>query len=139
MTMVIWIAISVLWNKFLINFIWVWNTNSSQREIERIIKSFKTKSSYGYNEISTKILKINSLFISSPLSYICNKMLLWGVFPDRLKYAIIRPIHKNNVTCEISNNRPISLLTSFSKIFEIIMQRRILKHLNKYNILSTEQ
>ena len=65
------------------------------RELERIIKSLKTKSSYGYDKISTKILKISGPFISSPLSYICNKILFWGVFPVRLKYAIIRPIHKN--------------------------------------------
>jgi hypothetical protein len=79
------------------------------REIERIVKFLKTKSSYGYDEISTKILKISSPFITSPLPYICNKMLFWGVFSDRLKYAIIRPIHKNNDTCEISNYRPITL------------------------------
>ena len=55
------------------------------KEIERIIKSLKAKNSYGYDEISTKILKINGPFISSPINYICNKMLFWGVFPDRLK------------------------------------------------------
>jgi len=65
-------------------------------------------------------------------------MLFWGVFPDRLKYAIIKPLHKND-RCDMSKYRPVSLLTSFSKIFETLMQRRILKHLTKYNILSTEQ
>ena len=67
-------------------------------------------------------------------------MLFWGVFPDRLKYAIIiKPLHKNDDKCEVSNYRPVSLLTSFSKIFETVMQGRILKHLAKYNILSNEQ
>jgi len=66
-------------------------------------------------------------------------MLFWGVFPDRLKYAIIKPLHKNDDRCEVSNYRPVSLLTSFSKIFETVMQRRILKHLTNYNTLSTEQ
>jgi len=65
-------------------------------------------------------------------------MLFGGVLPDRLKYAIIKPIHKNDDRCEVSNYRSVSLLTSFSKIFEMVMQR-ILKHLTKYNILSTEQ
>jgi len=58
-------------------------------------------------------------------------MLFLGVFPDRLNYAIIKPIHKNYDTCEVSNYRPISLLTSFSKILETVMQRRTLKHLTK--------
>jgi len=65
-------------------------------------------------------------------------MLFWGVFPDILKYAVIKPIHKNDDKCEVSNYRPVSLLTSFSKVFETVMQRKILKHLTKYNILSTE-
>ena len=112
---------------------------TTAKEIERIIQSLKTKTSYGYDEISTKILKISCPFISSPINHICNKMLFWGVFPDRLKYAIIKPLHKNDDRCEVSNYRPISLLTSFSKIFETVMQKRILKHLTKYNILSTEQ
>jgi hypothetical protein len=80
-------------------------------EIERIIKSLKTKNSYGNDEISTKILKISCPFISSPINYTRNKMLFWGVFPDRLKYAIIKPLHKNDDTCEVSNYRPVSLLT----------------------------
>jgi hypothetical protein len=65
-------------------------------------------------------------------------MLFWGMFPDRLKYAIIKPLHKNEDRCEESKYRPVSLLTSFSKIFETVMQRRILKHLIKYDILSIE-
>jgi hypothetical protein len=52
-----------------------------------------------------------------------------GVFPDRLKYAIIKPIHKIGDRCDVSNYRPVSLLTSYSKIFEMAMQTRILKHL----------
>jgi hypothetical protein len=66
-------------------------------------------------------------------------MLLQGVFPDRLKYAIIKPLHKNGDRCDVSKYRSVSLLTSFSKIFETLMQRGILKHLTKCNILSTEQ
>ena len=66
-------------------------------------------------------------------------MLFWGVFLDRLKYALIKPLHKNVDRCEVSKCRPVSLLTSFSKIFEMVMQTSILKHLTKYNILSTEQ
>jgi len=61
-------------------------------------------------------------------------MLFWGVFLDILKYATIKPVHKNEDRCELSNYRPVSPLTSFSKIFETIMHRRILKHITNYNI-----
>jgi len=39
----------------------------------------------------------------------------------------------------VLNYRPVSLLTSFSKMFETVMQRKILKHHTNCNILSTEQ
>jgi len=113
--------------------------DSSQVPRNISLKISKTKNSYVYDEISTKILKLRCPFISSPINYICNKMLFWDVCPDRLKYAIITPLHKNDVRSEVSNYRPVSLLTSFSKIFETVMQRTILKHLTNYNILSTEQ
>ena len=112
---------------------------TSTKEIEQIIKSLKTKNSYGYDEISTKILKLSGPFISSSINFICNKMLFQGVFHDRLKYAIIKPLHKKGDRCDVSKYRPVLLLTSFSKIFETLMQRRILKHITKYNILSNEQ
>ena len=39
----------------------------------------------------------------------------------------------------ISNYRSISILTLFSKIFEKVIQTRLLKHLTDHNILSKEQ
>jgi hypothetical protein len=41
----------------------------STKEVENIIKSLQLKNSSGYDGISTKILKLSSLFISSPLTY----------------------------------------------------------------------
>ena len=112
---------------------------TTTKEIERIKQSLKAKNSCGYDEISTKILKISGPFISSTLNYLCQKILFWGVFPDRLKHTVIKTLHKNGHRCELSKYRPISLLTSFSKIFETVIQTRFLKQLTKYNTLSTEQ
>ena len=65
---------------------------TSTYEIGKIIKSLKSKNSSGYDEISTRILKLSASFIVSPLTHICNIILNTGIFPDRLKYAIIKPI-----------------------------------------------
>ena len=68
--------------------------NTTTDEIEKNIKELKSKSSCGCDEITTKILKISSSFIVSPLTYIRNRMLSTGTFPDRLKYSEIKPIYK---------------------------------------------
>jgi hypothetical protein len=58
---------------------------ASTYEIQNIIKSLKPKNTYGYDEISNRIIKLISPYIISPLTYICNAALSSGVFPDRLK------------------------------------------------------
>jgi hypothetical protein len=98
---------------------------TSTKEIEKIIKSLKTKNAHVYNEISIKILKWSAPFISSPLTYIFNKSLELGSFPSRLKYSKVIPIFKTGDRLNMSNFRPISLLISFSKIFEKIIYTRI--------------
>jgi hypothetical protein len=106
----------------------------STKEIENIIKSFKLKSSSGYDEISNKFLKISSPFISSPSTHICNKSLTSGIFPDH-----ITPLFKKGEKHEISNYRPIYILSSFSKVLEKVMYNQLQKHLNEYCILAEEQ
>jgi len=76
---------------------------ASTYEVEKIIKSLRTKNTCGYDEISNRIIKLTAPFIISPLTYICNAVLSTGVFPDRLKYAVVKPILKK----EINRKSPI--------------------------------
>jgi hypothetical protein len=99
--------------------------NTSANEIETIIRFLKTKESHGYDEITTRILKVSAPFISYPLTYIFNKAMIAGVFLSRLKYAHIKPIYKSGDKKNIANYRPISLLPSFSKILEKLMHSRL--------------
>ena len=104
-----------------------------------MINSLKIKESSGYDEISTKILKTSAHLISSPLNYVCNKSILSGTFPNHLKYAEVKPLLKKGDRKYVANYRPISLLTSFSRVFEKIIYNRLLKHIDTNNILVDEQ
>jgi hypothetical protein len=44
-------------------------------------------------------------------------MLSTGIFPNRLKYAEIKPLFKDSCKNDPFNYRPISFSTTFSKIF----------------------
>jgi Notch-like protein len=113
--------------------------NTTTKETEKIIIPLKSKNSHGYDEISTKILKVSAPFINSPLNCICNKSILSGTFPTRLKYSIVKLMYKKGDRNDVTNYRPISLLTSFSTIFEKMIYGRLLKHVTNHNILVEEQ
>ena len=98
---------------------------TSTNEIIELIKSLKTKDCCGYDDIPSRILKISAPCIAFPLMYIFNKILILGVFPDRMKYSIIKPLHKKGSTKELGNYKPISLLTAFSKVLEKLIYKRL--------------
>ena len=62
-----------------------------------------------------------------------------SIWPNLLKYAIIKPCFKEGDKSQVSNCRPFSLLTGFSKIFELLIFHRLKHHLVSNNILINEQ
>jgi hypothetical protein len=113
--------------------------HTSTNEINRIIKCFEPKNSAGYNGIPPKMLKITASFLISPLIYTCNNALSLGCFPERLKYSIVQPMFMKGDRSVISNYRPISLQTSFSKIFGKLIYARLYDHLKQHNVFTPEQ
>jgi fructose-1,6-bisphosphatase/inositol monophosphatase family enzyme len=56
-----------------------------------------------------------------------------------MKYAVVKPLFKKGDKSEASNYRPISVLSSFSKVLEKVMLNQLQNHLNNYKILAEEQ
>jgi hypothetical protein len=119
------------------------NTFFQQQKIITITKHsiviHKIIYSHGFDEISNRILKVSAPFIVPPLTSILNKALLKGIFPDRMKFSIIKPLYKNGSKYDMANYRPISFLISSAQISENVMQARLLEHLTTHSILCKEQ
>ena len=65
------------------------------------------------------------------LSDIINTSFMDGIFPEQLKIARVVPIHKGGSKTVVSNYRPISLLSAFSKIFEKLVHNRVYNFLQQ--------
>lgn len=111
----------------------------TQSEIFEIINGLKNKYSSGDDNISNIMLKKISCYIVEPLTYVVNESLKKGVFPSRLKIAVVKPLYKKGDPSLIENHRPISMLSSFSKLLEIVMCRRLIPFLELHNVITTSQ
>jgi hypothetical protein len=99
----------------------------------------KNKNSSGYDEITTKIIKISKPFIISHIINTCNKMLAQGIYPGRLKFPLIKPIYRSGDKSSPFNYRPISLLPAFSKSFEKVENKRLFGHFNNNAAMNNHQ
>jgi len=66
-------------------------------------------------------------------------MLAQGIYPERLKFSLIKPIYKSGDKSSPSNYRPISLLPVLSKIFEKVIYNRLFDNLHSNVILNERQ
>ena len=112
-------------------------TPTNKEEIYKIIASLNSNKSCGPNSIPTKVLHLLQDQISNHLTTICN-LFSTIVFPAILKTVKIIPIHKNNSKLEMSNYRPISLLSNIDKIFEKLMHSRLTEFLGGKQISITD-
>lgn len=112
---------------------------TNEKEVSNAIMSLKTKQSSGWDELSSDLLKFCCDEISYPLTYLINCSFLSGIFPEKLKYTIIKPLHKKEDRLQIRNYRPISLVSVISKVFEKIFLSRLIDFLNKWDILDSSQ
>ncbi len=108
-------------------------------EIRKTISSLKPKTSYGHDNISSKLIKLFSNSLSTPLSIIINQSLKTGTVPISWKLAKVIPIYKSKEKANMNNYRPISLLPSLSKILEKIVHHRLYNFCKAQNILNSKQ
>ena len=115
------------------------HTNSS--EIDQIIRSLKPKNSSGYDQLSPRLLKSLDINISIILAIIINQSISTGIFPDKLKLAIVTPIYKgqNLDIHDSSSYRPISMLPTLSKIFEKVVYKQLYHYMNSNNLFHISQ
>ncbi len=111
----------------------------SQVEVINTIKSMDPKSSLDIMGLSMKILREVGAEISRPLTHIFNLSLSTGIFPESLKISRIVPIHKGGTTDLCDNYRPISLLSTISKVLEKIVSTKLTDHLEVHGLLYSQQ
>ena len=112
---------------------------ATEQEILEFIQNLENKYSSGDVYMSNLIIKTASTIIAPYLTYLINKSMNQGVFPDKLKKAKVIPLFKERSKTDVNNYRPISLLTIWSKIFERVIYNRMYHFMERFSLLYNKQ
>ena len=110
--------------------------NITPTDVSQVLKSLTTNKATGIDSISNKLLKECAHTLAEPLAFIFQLSLNMGVFPDSWKEALISAIFKKLDPSLTKNYRPISLLSSISKVFEKLVFNQTFPYLTKNKLLS---
>ena len=90
----------------------------SEEEVYKLLCSLDTSKSNGDDDISDVMLRNTARSITEAVTKIFNISIFLGELPDEWKVSRVTPIPKNGDRTNLSNYRPISLLSILSKLLE---------------------
>ena len=107
-------------------------------EIFNLINSLKEKN-FHTSPTPPRLIKLVANQISDILSRLFNHCISFSIFPHILKIAKILPLPKKGDLTNITNHRPISILSPFTKLFEKIIFNRLNSFFINNNLFSDQQ
>ena len=113
--------------------------NFSPSDIEEAIDEIDANSSTTDNDIPATVLKECKEILSYPIFLLWQNSFKNGIIPSDLKTQIITPVFKKGDKSDAGNYRPISLTSHIIKIFERVIRKGLVNHLESNNLLSKNQ
>ena len=100
----------------------------------------KNKESSGHHGISNEDLKCCSPIIEPILAKTFNDIIAFSIYPEWMKLAKITSCIKNFCDGNLPENyRPISLISSLSKVFENFLLKRMMSFCTNHKVLTSDQ
>ena len=107
--------------------------------IKKAVMALKNSKSPGPDKVPTKLLKDAIETICQPLTIVFNASLEKGTFPDIWKVVRVTPVFKSGQKSNLSNYRPISRLSVFSRLLEKLAHDQLYDFLRANELLSKNQ
>ena len=91
---------------------------------------------YGPDGVPLVVLKNCAFELAPWLVKLFCLCLSTSTYPSCWKFADIQPVPKKGDRSNPSNYRPKALISWFSKTFECVLNKKIMRHLSTHNLLS---
>ena len=116
------------------------DVNFKRKEITELLQELNVNKSVGPDMMHPQVLMEGAVQLTIPLYIIFRKSLDVGELPQDWKEANVTAIFKNKGSKHSATNyRPVSLTSIVCKIFEKILRKRIIEHLQSNNLISRDQ
>ena len=99
------------------------------------LSNLDTNKAFGLDGIAPRFLKDGAKQLAPIVSHIVNLSISTKTVPNDMKQAKIIPIYKKKSRLEVSNYRPISLLSVVSKVLEKCVYVQVNEYLNSKNLI----
>ena len=109
------------------------------KEIKMAIRFTKRTSAAGPDGLRMAVLSEACSHVLRPLQTLYNAINMSGNIPANFKIARVIMIHKKNSKQEMGNYRPISMENHIAKVWERVLNTRLMIHLNRHNRLTRRQ
>ena len=102
-------------------------------KVKKLLKEIEIKKAAAVDTIPTKLINIGVDIIAERLMQAINYCLRQGIFPANAKIASVVPVDKAKPDkYDILNYRPVSILNTFSKIYEKEIKNQLVSFFDKY-------
>ena len=108
-------------------------------EIKAQIKNLNSKKASDVLGILGNFLKFAGDKNILPLTFLFNESIRNGIVPEKLKLAVVYPIHKKDSKMKVNSYRPISVLPIMSKISEKLIRARLMSFFTKNKAIHKHQ
>ena len=94
------------------------------QEVMQLLKSLDGRKSTGEDQIPSKLVSLASNELTVALTMAINCSIRNSSFPDDAKRAAVSPLDKGEPNRTVERNfRPVSVLNTFSKIYEKVLKQ----------------
>ena len=111
----------------------------SPADIEKACAELKSTAAPGPDGVPASLLKTCRKQLSKPLHILWRSSLDCGVIPVELLLVMICPVHKGGSRAVAKNYRPVALTSHLIKIFERVLRKSLVTHIERLGLIPDGQ